>query len=87
MKALSTTRLSSKGQVVIPEAVRHQLKLHSGDQFVVVGKEDVIILKLISEPSSEQFDQLLKTAQKQAQKAKLKKSDVKAAITKAREKK
>ena len=45
MKTLATTKMTSKGQVVIPEAVRNRLKLHTGDQFVVVGDNDVVILK------------------------------------------
>jgi AbrB family looped-hinge helix DNA binding protein len=87
MKSLSTTRLSSKGQIVIPEDVRNSLGLHSGDQFVVVGEQDVIILKLISEPSIEKFDHLVKKAQVQAHQAGLKKADVKEAIKKARKQK
>ena len=51
MQALSTTRLSSKGQVVIPEEVRDRLGLETGVQFVVVGDWDVVILKVISPPS------------------------------------
>ena len=38
MEALATTRLSSKGQVVIPEEVRTRLGLKAGVQFVVVGE-------------------------------------------------
>jgi AbrB family looped-hinge helix DNA binding protein len=87
MKTLSTTRLSSKGQIVIPEDVRNRLALHSGDQFVVVGEQGVIILKLISEPSLEKFDYLVKKAQIQAHQAGLKKPDVKAAIKEARKQK
>ena len=45
---LSTTRMSSKGQVVIPEEVRTRLKLRTGTQFVVVGDRDVVILKAIA---------------------------------------
>jgi AbrB family looped-hinge helix DNA binding protein len=41
----ATTRMSSKGQVVIPERIRQQLRLQAGTQFVVVGDRDVVILK------------------------------------------
>ena len=44
MAELATTRLSSKGQVVIPEDVRQRLGLKAGDQFIVVGEGDVVIL-------------------------------------------
>jgi AbrB family looped-hinge helix DNA binding protein len=83
---LATTRLSSKGQVVIPEEVRKSLGLKEGVQFVVIGRGDAVILKTISEPSVEQFEELLNEAQKQAKKAGMKKSDVQKAIAKARKK-
>ena len=37
MADYATTKLSSKGQVVIPEDVRNDLGLNEGDQFVVIG--------------------------------------------------
>ena len=37
MATLATTKMSSKGQVVIPEDVRKRLNLKAGTQFVVVG--------------------------------------------------
>jgi AbrB family looped-hinge helix DNA binding protein len=83
---LATTKLSSKGQVVIPEEVRIQLGLKAGDQFIVIGKGDAVILKTISEPSFDQFEELLLEAQKQAKKAGLKKADIKNAIEKVRKK-
>ena len=45
MANVSTTKMSSKGQVVIPENIRKQLNLKAGAQFVVVGEKDVVILK------------------------------------------
>ena len=83
---LATTKLSSKGQVVIPEEVRNSLGLKTGDQFIVIGKGDAIILKTLSEPSFDQFEELLLEAQKQAKKAGLKKNDIKNAIGKVRKK-
>lgn len=76
--------MSSKGQVVIPEAIRDELGLEAGAQFVVVGGRDAIILKSIQKPSPTEFKDLLKTARRQARKAGMKKSDVDAAIRKVR---
>ena len=53
---ISTTKMSSKGQVVIPEQIRAQLNLEAGSQFVVVGDKDVVILKRISAPTLSEFD-------------------------------
>lgn len=84
MTTLSTTRMSSKGQVVIPEAIREQLGLQPGTQFVVVGQRDAIVLKSISRPSPAEFSDLLKTARRQARQAGMKKSDVDKAVRKVR---
>ena len=43
MATLATTKMSSKGQVVIPEDIRKRLNIKVGAQFVVVGEKDVII--------------------------------------------
>ena len=84
MEALSTTRMSSKVQVVIPEIIRKRLKLEEGAQFVVVGDADVIILKAISLPNLEEFDTLIQQARKQAKESGLKPKDINAAIAKVR---
>jgi AbrB family looped-hinge helix DNA binding protein len=87
MSNVSTTKMSSKGQVVIPENIRKQLNLKAGDQFVVVGEKDVVILKNISPPSLDEFDALIADARKKGKQAGLKRSDIKDAILKARGKK
>ena len=84
--SISTTKMSSKGQVVIPEQVREQLALEPGSQFVVVGDKDVVILKRIVAPSLSEFDGLIKEARSQAKAAGLKKSDISNAIKRARAK-
>jgi AbrB family looped-hinge helix DNA binding protein len=76
MSLLATTKMSSKGQVVIPEDVRKSLNLKTGDQFVVIGRGDAVILKTISPPAFEEFTDMLDEAQRQAKLAGLKKSDL-----------
>lgn len=84
MKPIATTKMSSKGQVVIPEGIRQQMGLDSGTQFVVVGQKDVIILKTIAAPSMKEFDGLIKQARKQAKDAGFKRSDVAQVVSKVR---
>ena len=84
MESLATTRMSSKGQVVIPEEIRDRLGLKAGTQFVVVGNRDSVILKAISAPSVEEFNDLIGQARRQARRAGLKKSDVGAAVARVR---
>jgi AbrB family looped-hinge helix DNA binding protein len=43
--AIDLTKLSQKGQVVIPNAVRRQLGLKQGMKFLVVGVGDMIVLR------------------------------------------
>lgn len=81
---LSTTRMSSKGQVVIPDEIRKRLKLKEGAQFVVIGQDDVVILKAINEPELDEFDALIKQARLQARQVGLKRSDINAAVASAR---
>ena len=76
MAKLATTKMSSKGQVVIPEEIRDRLGLKAGIQFVVIGDRDVVILKALSAPSLSDFDGLVREARKQARKAGMKRSDV-----------
>ncbi len=84
MATFATTKLSSKGQVVIPEDIRTDLGLKEGVQFVVIGQGDTVILKKLLVPNLEDFKPLLAKARAQAKKAGLRKSDVKEAIAKAR---
>ena len=84
MSYLATTKMSSKGQVVIPEEIRKRLGLKTGDQFVVVGEKDVVILKAISPPSMEDFDGIIADARRQAKRFGMKRSDIAAAIAKVR---
>ena len=84
MQALATTRMSSRGQVVIPEDVRNRLNLEAGAQFVVVGEDDVVILKTIKRPSMKDFDDLVSKARRQARASGMKRSDVASAIARVR---
>jgi AbrB family looped-hinge helix DNA binding protein len=84
MAEAATTKLSSKGQVVIPEEIRNRLGLETGAQFVVVGDRDVVILKVIQAPDVAEFDELVARARKAAKRAGLKRGDVDKAIRKAR---
>ena len=61
MSTLSTTKLSSKGQVVIPDEIRGTLDLKTGTQFVVWAEKDVIILKTIHPSSFSDFEKISAT--------------------------
>ena len=80
MDRIATTRLSSKGQVVIPEAIRRRLGLQSGTEFVVLGEDGTVILKVIDPPSMREFDAIVAQAREDARRAGLRRSDIAAAI-------
>jgi len=87
MAAYATTKLSSKGQIVIPEEIRDTLKLKEGDQFVVIGQGDTVILKSITPPSLGEFSGLMKEAARNAKTLNLKPKDVIKAVKKVRRQK
>ena len=84
MSGVETTKMSSKGQIVIPEEIRNKLGLKAGDKFLVVGEKDVVILKALSAPSLDEFDELTKQARAKAKRAGVKRSDIKEAVRQAR---
>jgi len=43
--AIDLTRLSEKGQVVIPNEIRKKMRLKEGMRFVVMGLNDTIVLR------------------------------------------
>lgn len=84
MDMLATTRLSTKGQVVIPEMIRKQLGLEVGAQFVVFGQGDTVIFKTLAPPSRRGLSAMLKKAQAEARRAGMKRADVSRAIKEVR---
>ncbi len=86
MSTLATTRLSSKGQVVIPEEIRAQMGLHTGDRFIVLAEEGVVILKTIFPPEQSEYYSLVKKIRRAVKISGVTKASVSAAIKKARKK-
>lgn len=84
MTEISTTKLSSRGQVVIPEEIRKRLGLEPGTQFIVLAEDDTVILTTIRPPSMENFDSLLSRARSAARRVGLRKTDITTAIERAR---
>lgn len=50
---IETTKMSSRGQVVIPQDVREAVNADEGTVFAVVGSGDTILLKKVMVPSKE----------------------------------
>jgi len=84
MQNLDVTRMSAKGQVVIPGDIRQALSLAPGTKFIVAGEGDTVILKRIGPPMFAEVDKLFADSRKFAKQAGLRKSDVKKAIKRTR---
>jgi AbrB family looped-hinge helix DNA binding protein len=84
MNDTATTTLSSKGQVVIPEAIRERLGLKPGTKFVVIADGDVVMFKVLGPPSMREFSALLKRGREVAKKTGLRRSDITKAVAKVR---
>ncbi|MDH3207715.1 MAG: AbrB/MazE/SpoVT family DNA-binding domain-containing protein [Gemmatimonadota bacterium] len=80
----ATTKLSSRGQVVIPEEIRTRLGLEPGAQFVVVGEGDVVVLKALKPPKMADFKALLDKVRESAEAAGITEEDVERAIREVR---
>ena len=80
MNALATTRLSSKGQVVIPEEIRIRLGLQPGTRFIVLAEGDMVLLKTLTVPSTESFRDLIRQAREAAALAGMTEEDIQETI-------
>ena len=66
------TRPSANGQVIIPKAIRKEMKITKDDRFLVFGKDDTIVFKRIEKPVIEKsFDELVKPLKKVVKEEKL----------------
>jgi AbrB family looped-hinge helix DNA binding protein len=62
MRKVGTTKMSSKGQVVIPQKVRNRLGLKSGTPFVVFGQGDLVVLRALRCPTEHEFATMVRKA-------------------------
>lgn len=80
MTNLMTTRLSSKGQVVLPEALRAANGWDVGTAFTVVTYRGAVIMKPIIPPTeaelAAEFDAVFSAARSEAKSAGLTRKDV-----------
>ncbi len=67
--AVGTIKMSSKGQIVIPQDIRDELNAGEGTVFAVIGSKNSVILKKIETPSKED---LIKELEKIAKEGKRK---------------
>jgi AbrB family looped-hinge helix DNA binding protein len=54
------TKISGKGQIVIPQKIRKKLGIKEGMRFAVYGEDDTVVLKKVAVPTIEEFRKLTK---------------------------
>ena len=75
------TRISEKGQIVIPSNIRKDMNIKKSDQFMVFGEDNTVILKRIEKPAIKKtFDEIAKPLQKAAKQINLTRKDLEATI-------
>lgn len=86
--AVETIKMSSKGQVVIPQDIREELEVDEGTIFAVVGSKDTIVLKKIVTPSKEsiikELENIAREGRKHLEKKGIKESDIPDIVEKSR---
>ncbi len=78
--AVEMIKMSSKGQIVIPQDIRAEICASEGTMFAVVSGRDSIVLKKVTMPSKEdlicELGKIAKEGAKRAEKFGIKEVDV-----------
>lgn len=84
MTEIEITRLSSKGQIVIPKELRSLLGLKDGELFAMYGEGNTLILKKLDVPSKDEFEEILEKGSEISMKKKISKKDIMKMIIESR---
>lgn len=60
---IETVKVSSKGQIVLPERIRNDLKIREGDKLIIIEKQRKLVIEL-----EEDFLEGLKKAEQEKEK-------------------
>lgn len=58
---VETTKMSSRGQIVIPQDIREEVDARVGTVFAIIADSDTIILKKVEKPTKEEIIQKLES--------------------------
>ena len=83
MVEASTTKISSKGQVVIPANVRKAASLKKGEKILAIAIDDMVVLKKIIDKS---FEETMKPVWTKVRQMGLSEEDINVLIDQARTK-
>ena len=80
MDKVELTKISSKGQVVIPKAIRELLLIEEGDVFAVFGAYDLVIMQRVRLPTQSDLERILRIGHEHAREKGITREDVEKAI-------
>lgn len=85
---VETTKMSSRGQIVIPQDIRDEMQADEGTVFAVIGNKDTIILKKLEKPSKKtlikDLENIAKEGRKRLESRGIKEADIDAIVHKSR---
>ena len=81
---MEITKISSKGQIVIPREIRERLRVKRGNLFVVTDQDDSICLKKIEPPKIKTWNEATKPFREAAKKSKFTEEDLHKLISEVR---
>lgn len=84
---MDVVTVSSKGQVVLPAAIRKSLSISDGDKLAAYASDDFIMLKVLRMPTIDEFKSKLDQAQEWAASVGYAEEDVDSIIKATRESK
>ncbi len=74
--AIDVLTLSTKGQLVLPNALRKSMSLSSGDKLVAYWSNGAIVLKKLELPSESDFEKEIDETVRFAQEAGIREQDI-----------
>ncbi len=87
---VETVKMSSKGQIVIPQDIREEISAEEGTLFVVSSSKDTIVLKKIIMPSKSELiktlEEMAKDGKRHLQKMGIKEKDIPRIVERSRRK-
>jgi AbrB family looped-hinge helix DNA binding protein len=77
MSKIDLVKMSSKGQLVVPQDIRESIDMKPGERFVAFAIDDGVVFKKVKIPD---FEKLAKDVESQFKKNKVTRSDLKEAL-------
>ena len=82
---MEVTKVSTKGQVVIPQGIRKELGIESGTSMLVIKMKDYVVLRKMNMPNVRQaFKSIAKEIENQFKNNKITRKDIDGAVSWAR---